>query len=445
MFTDTLSLIIKRTLPLTVGVFAILMVQLVDSVFISQLGVSELTVQGITQPFSMILIGFQVGLGIAMTSIISRALGAGNDHKAKSVSTISVLFGMLLISLICVALWLFRASIFSVFINDADNIDYLKMIFSQYWPIWLFSSAAGGAMYFISTIFRAYGDTKTPGLILVVSSLINLVLDPLLIFTLDFGIQGAAIASAVAFLLCFIYMLMKIIPKGWLSHTLLNQAQLSYVWELICIAAPSSVNQLLPSLSAFLTMLLVSTMGNEAIALWSLLARVETFVLVLALSLTMSLPPMVGRYFGEGNSEKTYAVAVTAAKLLLVVYIVIAVIIAMLSGVISGLVAQEPALASNMTFALWILPVSYGPLGLCMVVTSLFNAFGLPGKAMQVSCIRLFIFYVPAIFLGAHTGHLVYTMAAASVANILAGLSAWLLLSNYMKVQFVPVATHSQA
>lgn len=75
MRSATLKTIIEKTLPLTLGVFAIMMVQLVDSIFIGQLGVNELAVHGITLPFQAAFTGVQVGIGVAATSIISQAVG----------------------------------------------------------------------------------------------------------------------------------------------------------------------------------------------------------------------------------------------------------------------------------------------------------------------------------------------------------------------------------
>ncbi|MEF1307568.1 MATE family efflux transporter, partial [Vibrio owensii] len=67
--SSTLKSVLEKTLPLTVGLFAIMSVQLIDAVFIGMLGVNELTVQGITMPFQAGFIGIQVGIGVAATSI----------------------------------------------------------------------------------------------------------------------------------------------------------------------------------------------------------------------------------------------------------------------------------------------------------------------------------------------------------------------------------------
>lgn len=83
--------------------------------------------------------------------------------------------------------------------------------------------------------------------------------------------------------------------------------------------------------------------------------------------------------------------------------------------------------------ALWVIPFSYGPLGLCMVVTSIFNALGKPKTALFVCFVRLVVLYIPAIAIGSLQGDIFTIVIAATIANVLAGLLAWLQLTSYVK------------
>jgi putative MATE family efflux protein len=429
-----LQLIISRTLPLAVGVFAIMMVQLVDTVFIGRLGVNELTTQGITLPFYTIIIGVQVGIGVAVTCIISRAAGAGDQEAASVTASISTLFGVVFISMLSLFFWALSDQILALFITDASasQRQAIATLFSSYWPFWLASAIAGALLYLVSAVYRANEDTKTPGYMLVVASIINLVLDPLLIFTFDLGIKGAALASLAAFSACVVYQLYKARHNKWFAAINACPRHLAYFVALFRMVIPTTANQILPSVSAFLTMLLIANLGTQAIAFWSLLTRMETFMLVLSLSLTMSVPPIIGRYLGEGNQHAVKQLLFTTAKFQLSFHVLVALIIAAASSYLAPYITPEASLQSWMEFALWIIPFSYGPLGLCMVVVSAFNAIGLPKKALVISSARLFLFYLPAVFIGTHTGNITYTVVAATIANLLAGLNAWLALRKHL-------------
>ena len=433
---STLRTVIEKTMPLTVGVFAIMMVQLVDSIFIGMLGINELAVHGITLPFQAAFTGVQVGIGVAATSIISQAVGAQDKRKASSMATLAVGAGMVFIALLCFVLVFFSDWVFHSFISDVSPQQYqlLLAVFNQYWPMWLVSALTVALLYLTTCIYRANGDTKTTGSMFLGASLINLVLDPILIFWFDMGIVGAALASSLGYLICSVYMLVKVRGRGWFGVSDASLEKLtSDALELTKTVIPTTMNQILPSVSAFFTMWLIAHMGTNEMAFWSLLARVESFVLVMSLALTMSIPPMIGHYLGAQQGHTIPELLTASAQFLLIFHIAIALILALTSGVLASALSDEPIIQRWFESTLLFLPFSFAPLGLCMLVASVFNALGVPKKALNVSFARLFIFYVPALWLGASTGEMHYAVVAAACANVLAGGYAWMRLNLYVK------------
>ncbi|WP_117232755.1 MATE family efflux transporter [Vibrio maerlii] len=426
--SPTLKLVIERTLPLTVGMFAIMLVQLVDSIFIGMLGIDELAVHGITLPFQTALIGVQVGIGVAATSLISRACGAGESDKSKALATITALVGTGIVALICLGLWLSRSSILTTFVTSDVTLDHfqtLQTIFNVYWPVWLLSATSVAALYLLSCVYRANEDTKTTGNMFLLASIINLILDPLLIFTFDLGIIGAAIASTMGYLTCVIYMVIKAKKLAWFGSLAKCFKTWSYLVELARMSANTIINQLLPSVSAFICMVLVSRISTDSIAFWSLLSRMESFLLVFTLALTMSVPPMIGRYLGQKQHSKINALLITTAKFLLIFHTAMALVLAGSAKLIIPLISSEAQIQDWFAVALWVIPFSYAPLGLCMLVVSVFNALGAPRQALLVSMVRLIALYVPAIWIGASTGNILHVVYAATIANTLAGVYAW--------------------
>ncbi|GDY25904.1 MATE family efflux transporter [Agarivorans sp. Toyoura001] len=434
--SPTLTLIIKKTLPLSLGLFAVMLVQLVDSVFISRLGLNELSVHGITLPFQAGLIGLQVGIGVAATSIISRAAGAKQHAQAGVTASLAFIFGLLFIALICLLLIVFTNSIFASFVErgpDEAQFELLLAIFAAYWPVWLLSASTGAALYLATCVYRANGDTKTTGAMFVLASVINLILDPLLMFSLDMGIQGAAIASTLGYGLSTLVMLLKAKNKNWFYAIRFKPGTLKCFTALINMAIPTTANQLLPSAGAFVGMMLIARLGTEEIAFWSLLARIESFLLVFTLALTMSVPPMIGRYLGKAQPEKIAQVVSATAKFVLVYHLLVAVILALASQQLIPTLSQDTGIQLWLSSALWIIPFSYGTLGLCMVVASIFNALGLAKIALLVSFARLFVLYIPALLIGTLSGSVLQVVIAATAANFLAGGFAWYKLSTYIK------------
>src|SRR5690606_8880078 len=121
----------QMTWPMLFGVLSLMSFQLVDSAFIGQLGVLPLAAQGFTLPIQMIIIGIQVGLGIATTAVISRALGAGQDKYAKQLGGLVVAMGSIGVAVFGVALYLLRHPILSL-LSAPESV---FTIIDSYW-IW---------------------------------------------------------------------------------------------------------------------------------------------------------------------------------------------------------------------------------------------------------------------------------------------------------------------
>ncbi len=440
MISPSLKLVIQRTLPLTLGMFAIMLVQLVDSIFIGMLGVDQLAVHGITLPFQAVIIGLQVGVGVAATSIISQACGAKQSRKAQTIATISVGLGSLFVALVCLLLWTLQTPIFSAFTAadvSAQDQQLLQSIFRRYWPIWLLSATSVATLYLITCVYRANQDTKTTGQMFLLASIINLILDPILIFTFNLGIVGAAIASTIGYGYCALVMLYKARDKQWFGRIPFGEKTKAHTVELVRFIIPTIINQSLPSLSAFACMLLIAQMGTNEIAFWGLLSRIESFMLVFTLALTMALPPIIGRYLGQGKNGQISELLITTGKFLIIFHIIMAVVVGVSSALMLPLLSADITIQLWFSRALWLIPISYGPLGLCMIAVSVFNALGQPKKALVVSCVRLILLYIPAIWLGASTGNVLQAVTAATIANTLAGAYAWLKLKQYTQSHWV--------
>ena len=176
------------------GAVALMSFQLVDSIFISMLGMQPLAALGFTLPLQQLLIGVQIGIGIAATALISRAIGAGKAEHAKYMGGLVVLAGCSVSLILCTLIWLLRTPLLDALGADAELLPYTE----SYWLPWLSSAWLGAFLYFANSISRAHGDTRLPGLTMVLTSILNMLLDPLFIFTFGLGLPGAAYATIAA-------------------------------------------------------------------------------------------------------------------------------------------------------------------------------------------------------------------------------------------------------
>ncbi|MGF1686799.1 MATE family efflux transporter [Photobacterium japonica] len=411
------------TWPMLFGVLSLMSFQLVDSAFIGQLGILPLAAQGFTLPMQMVVIGLQVGLGIATTSLISRVLGAGDERRAKQLGGLVVLTGAISVLLLAGVIWLCRDGIL-LLLSAPDTV---YPVIDSYWPVWLASSWAGAMLYFAYSLCRANGNTMLPGIMMVVTSVLNMILDPLLIFTFDMGLNGAAWATIIAFGIGMLVVYPKVLQRHWMSFDWHDLNIVASMKELANIMAPAMLSQLLPPLSSMLATKLLASFGAATVAAWALGSRLEFFSIVVVLALTMSMPPMVGRLLGRGEIDTVKALIRIAVKFVLVWQCAIAVLLFLLSPVLTQLLTSEAKVADILSIHLLWVPISLGPLGVCMLMVSICNAITLPMRALLISALRLFVCFLPAIWLGAQWAGIQGLFMGMLVGNTFAGIVAWVL------------------
>ncbi|KHT62168.1 Fis family transcriptional regulator [Photobacterium gaetbulicola] len=409
------------TWPMLFGVLSLMSFQLVDSAFIGQLGVLPLAAQGFTLPMQMVIIGLQVGLGIATTSLISRVLGSGDYQRAKQLGGLVVITGAASVLLICLSIWFARGGVLQLLSAPED----VYSVIDGYWPVWLASSWCGAMLYFAYSLCRANGNTMLPGIMMVVTSLLNMALDPLFIFTFDMGLVGAAWATVVAFTVGMIAVYPKVIQRHWLSFDWKGLDIWASVKELVNIMAPAMLSQLLPPVSSMLATKLVAGFGAATVAAWALGSRLEFFSIVIILALTMSMPPMVGRWLGKGELDKIKSLVSLAVKFVLVWQLVIAVLLFISISPLTSLLTSEAEVGHILALHLTWVPLSLGPLGICMLMVSVCNALTMPMRALVISALRLFVCFLPLLWIGANYGGVEGLFLGAMLGNLMAGAVAW--------------------
>ena len=417
------------TWPMVFGVLSLMSFQLADSFFVARLGVEPLAVVGFTIPIYQLVIGLQVGIGIATTALISQRLGQGNDSEARALGGSILILGSISVLLLCSAIWVFREHILYSMGGEAN----LLPLINEFWSVFLCSAICGAILYFGYSICRAHGDTKLPGILMVVTSLLNIALDPLFIFYFDLGLVGAAYATLTSFALGVIVVFPKIVERKWASFILRLERLGQHLMPISSIAAPAMVSQIMPAISSMLATLIVASYGTAAVAAWGVGIRLEFFCIVTILALTMSLPPMVGRFYGAGDFVSIRHLISIAGKFVLFWQLALAILLALLANPLSLFLSNDPNVAPILADFIIVIPLSYSALGICMLSVSLCNAIGAPRRALLISFVRLFVCFVPCLLLGSLIAELHGIMFGALTGNILAGISAWYLLQQRLE------------
>lgn len=411
------------TWPMLFGVLALMSFQLVDSFFISLLGTQPLAALGFTMPINQLMIGVQIGTGIAATALISRAIGAKQTDYAKRLSGLVLLIGSGLMGALALLIFFLKQPILLALGADESVFVYTD----SYWLPWLVSSWSHAFLYFGNSLCRANGDTRLPGLMMVVTSVLNMLLDPIFIFVFDLGLPGAAYATIVSCVLGSAVMHWRLIKRRWLLFELRQMDIPAAIGSVAKISLPAMLSQLMPGMAAMIATRIVALYGTTAIAAWALGTRLETFSIVIVLALTMSMPPILGRMLGAGNLDQAHKLIRMAVRFILMLQVVVALFWLLVRPWMVDTLTQEPATAFYLaSYMLWV-PISYSFLGVCILMVSACNALGMPMRAVLISVLRLFACYLPAIALGAYLAEMEGIYYGVLFGNLIAGISAWLL------------------
>lgn len=409
------------TWPMLFGAVALMSFQLVDSVFISMLGMQPLAALGFTLPLQQLLIGVQIGIGIASTALISRAIGAGKPARARHMGGLVVLAGCCVSLLLCALIWLLRMPVLTALGASNELLPFTE----SYWLPWLISAWLGAFLYFANSISRANGDTRLPGLMMVVTSLLNMLLDPLFIFTFGWGLPGAAYATIVACLIGSGIMYWRILQRQWLAFSPSKLPTGPALCDILKTSVPAMLSQLMPGTASLVATRLVASFGGSAIAAWTLGSRLELFSIVIVLALTMALPPMVGRLHGSKQLQRAHSLILIAVCFVLALQVAIALFWMASRWLIAPALAPDAETEMYlMSYMLWV-PISYAALGVCMLMVSVCNALGMPMRAVWISTLRLFVCYLPALWIGASLAQMSGLYIGVLLGNVAAGLLAW--------------------
>ena len=416
----------QQTWPMTLGVLSLLGFNLVDSVFVARLGTEPLAAQSFTFPLVFLTIGIQVGMGIAIAALISRAIGAGQEERAGRLGVLVLTGGGAVMAALALLLWAVQDPAFALL----GASDRLREVIRPFWTVQLCASWVGAMAYFGYSLFRAHGNTRFPGTMMMVTSLVNLVLDPILIFGLGpvpaLGLEGAAWASLAAFSTGGLITALALRGRGWLERDDVLREVRESAGPFAAIAGPAMISQLMPPLAAMLATGLVARLGESAVAAWGLTSRLESFSIVLVLGMTMALPPWLGRCYGGNDWDTVRRLMRVAAAMVIGWQLLLGLLMALLAAPLAGLLVDTAPVQAYLALLIRWLPPSYGLLGVCMLVVSASNALGWPMRAMLISFLRLFLCYLPLLWLGYQLGDFGGLALGAAFGNLLAGVMAWM-------------------
>jgi putative MATE family efflux protein len=314
----------------------------------------------------------------------------------------------------------------------------LMPLIHDYMTVWFSGSVFLVLNMVCNSIFRAAGETRLSGAIMVVSSVLNLVLDPLLIFGAGpvpgLGIQGAAVASVLAWAATTSFALYLLHGQGRLLWQRLVLSEMWSHWrQIMQISLPAAFSNMMTPLANGVLTAVVARHGAEAVAAYGVGNRVESLSLLVCLALSMTLPPFISQNYGAGQVERVRRVYAGAVRFALLWQGLIFVLLFLFADSLAALFTDDPDVTRWLALWMVLVPAGFGFQAITFLSASSFNALHQPMRAMRISLFRLFIMYVPLGWLGSILFGLPGMFAALVIANGLTALLAWRWMRAYLE------------
>lgn len=406
---------LKFALPVVFSSVLMLVYNMVDTYFIAQTGNTNI-VAGVAlcAPVFSALIAIGDILGLGGSSFISRLFGMGKNEEGKAVSVLCFWGSIVIGVVVAVILLLVKEPLLYVLGANAETIGYATEYF--FWialgaPIIIFSLTP-------TNLLRTEGSANAAMVGSVLGSIVNIILDPIFIFTFGLGAAGAAIATVLGNVCADIFYAWFVIKRSTILSMKLKGfvMRMDHVKEVLRIGIPGCVTNLMQSIGVTLLNRSLLPYGNEAIAAMGIVSKVTMIVTMIMVGFSFGGQPLYGYLYGAKNHVRMKKTIRFAYTLVCGIALVMSLVIYVFAPQFIHIFMNDPSIVETGAQMLRAMLVGEVFIGFVMVTTCLFQSCGKASGALALSAGRQgYVFFVTLTILGAIAGFtgVIYAQPAA--------------------------------
>ncbi|MEO1107880.1 MAG: MATE family efflux transporter [Pseudomonadota bacterium] len=411
----------RMSLTTSIGLMAIFAVDFVDMVFISMLGNDALAAAvGYAGTLLFFTNAINIGLSISAGALVARELGAGQPEQARNYASSVAVIGLIL-GLIVSALVLLNISFLLSLLGAEGEVlrlatRYVSIILPTMWVM----SIAMASM----AVLRAYGDARRSMMATIYGGVVNAVLDPILIFGVGLGLDGAAIASVIA----RVCMLVAALWPALRVHQAFARPSLRQVVQDIrpvrAIAIPAVLTNVATPIGNAVVVREIAQYGTDAVAGMAVIGRLLPVAFSVIFALSGAIGPIIGQNYGAEKFDRVRAAYLAGIKFTAIYVLGMAAILFLLRGLIADLFAAQGETRTLIYLFCGPLALASFFNGVIFVANASFNNLGHPVYSTWINWGR----------------HTVGTWIFATLGSSLAGASGVLLGQAFGGVIFAVIS-----
>ena len=403
--------LIIMTSSTALGLLTIFFSELVDIYFLGLIGEAEITALGFAGPIIFFSLSLNIGLSIACSSLVSVALGTGNSASSRETVTHSLVSALIIATPLAVILWFYLPTLLSLMGASGQAL----RLANTYTSIVIIGMPLLAMAMSMGSVMRAKGDAKNSMLIYIIAGLSNIVLDPILIFGLDLGVTGAALATLIS----------RIIMLAMAYHIVVNRNQLlgafnfqryrQEVSSYAKIAFPAILTNLSTPLSMAYITYAMSQFGDSAVAGVAIINKIQPVAFVGLFALSSVIGPIAGQNFGAKKFDRVSTTLFESIRFTLIYCAVVSATLWLSQGWFVPLFGGSAAANELVYLFCSGLSLIFVFNGITFLTNALFNNLGVAYYATLINLVKATLGTIPFVIVGANI---------AGVEGVLWGLFA---------------------
>ena len=433
-----LPLLLSMALPMVISMFVNSLYNIIDSIFVAKISEDAMTALSLVYPVQNLINSIAVGFGVGINAVIAMFLGAGKAKEANKAATQGLFLNVIHGILLTIVGLMIMPSFLAMFTNDQTVIG----MGLQYSTIILMFSTIIMASISFEKIFQAVGNMVITMIALMTGCIVNIVLDPLLIFGIGFfpklGIQGAALATGIGQSSTLILYLIAYVLRP--IHVKIRKDYLKLeavcVKRLYAIGIPATLNMALPSFLVSALNAILASFSQTYVVVLGVYYKLQTFLYLTANGMIQGMRPIMSYNYGAKNTDRVKGTFFLLLKASLTYSIILWGLVMLFPQMFAGIFTSNPALVIFTKKALRVYMAVMFMFGIQISCQMAFNSLGKAISSIVVAVMRKFVLLIPLIYIMPHIFTTDQTMAvymAEPVADFIAVTFTAILFSVQFK------------
>ncbi len=400
------KLLLSMSLPIMISMLVQALYNIVDSIFVAKISENALTAVSLAFPIQSLMIATATGTGVGVNAILSKSLGEKNFEKANRTAVNGVFLAVMSYILFVIIGLTVTMPFYRSQTSDAEILAYGK----QYLTIVCVASIGLFAQIIFERLLQSTGKTIYTMITQGTGAIINIILDPILIFGLlgfpAMGVTGAAVATVAGQIVGGIMGVVinekvnheiKLIWKGF-------RPSLQMIGAIYRVGVPSIIMQAIGSLMTYGMNLILISFTSTATAVFGVYFKLQSFIFMPIFGLNNGMIPIVAYNYGAGKKERLIKTVKLSVAYAMAVMVIGFLIFQTLPQVLLQWFNASDRMMEIGVPALRIISISFLLAGFCIICGSVFQALGNGVYSMVVSIARQLVVLLPVAFLLSKVG-----------------------------------------